>query len=282
MNLRSDHNDSPAVVKPLAGKRIVVTRARAQAADFIRRLEEIGASVIEFPTIEVQPPENFARFDEAIGKISSYDWLIVTSVNGVEPLIARLRAQGKSVLALSHLKVGAIGPQTAKKLEAAGIKVDFVPSRYQAEGILDLLSPEMMHGQRVLIPRAAKARDVLPETLRAWGASVDMVDAYQTVLPAGDELADLRRLLRQGEVNLITFTSSSTVSHFARLFDDANLSTIVGEARIACIGPITARTVEELGGHVEIVANEFTIAGLIAAIVAYYSDESGAGRDVRN
>src|SRR4030095_7565869 len=186
MNLRPEHNDSPAVAKPLAGKRIVVTRARAQSSDFIRRLEELGANVIEFPTIEVQPPENFARFDEAIGKIASYDWLIVTSVNGVEPLIARLQVQGISVASLSHLKIGAIGPQTADKLAAAGIRSGFVPSRYHVEGGWDLVGPEMMRGDRVWIPRAAKARDVLPETLRAWGASVDIVEAYQTVLPAGD------------------------------------------------------------------------------------------------
>jgi uroporphyrinogen III methyltransferase/synthase len=282
MILRSEDNKSLALTKPLAGKRIVVTRARAQALEFVQRLEELGGNVIEFPTIEIRPPENFSRFDEAIGEIASYDWLIVTSINGVEPLIARLQAQGKSVSSLSHLRVGAIGPQTADKLAAAGIKVGFVPSRYQAEGILGLLGPEIMRGQRVLIPRAAKARDVLPETLRAWGASVDIVEAYQTVLPAGDESANVRRLLRQDEVDLITFTSSSTVSHFARLFDDAKLSAIVGKAGIACIGPITAKTVEELGGHAEIVASEFTIAGLVAAIVRYHTGKSGADESVGN
>ena len=282
----SDSKNLTALDKPLSGKRIVVTRARAQAPDFIQRLEDLGGEVIEFPTIEIQPPESFAAFDQEMEKIESYDWLILTSVNGVEPFLSRLRAAGKTVAALAQLNVGAIGPETAKKLALAGIKVDRVPTRYQAEGILDLLDPEMMRGKRVLIPRAAKARDVLPETLRNWGASVDVVEAYRTIAPTGDFSA-VKLLLRQGKVDLISFTSSSTVSNFAQLFDGAKLSEILGNTVVACIGPITAKTVEELGGHAEIVADEFTVGGLIQAIVGYYSGKLGgqssdAGDGVRN
>jgi len=282
----SDSKNSTALEKPLAGMRIVVTRAHAQSLEFIRRLEELGGDVIEFPTIEIQPAENFAALDEALGKIERYDWLIFTSVNGVEPFLSRLRAADKTVVSLAKLNVGAIGPKTAKQLALAGMKVDLVPTRYQAEGILDLLDPEMMRGKRVLIPRAVKARDVLPETLRNWGASVDVVEAYRTIAPTGDFSA-VRLLLRQGKVDLISFTSSSTVSNFSQLFDGAKLSEILGNTVVACIGPITAKTVEELGGHADIVADEFTVGGLIQAIVIYYSGKlagqsSDAGDGIRN
>ena len=282
----SDSKNSTALEKPLAGMRIVVTRAHTQSLEFIQRLEELGGDVIEFPTIEIQPAENFAALDEALGKIERYDWLIFTSVNGVEPFLSRLRAADKTVVSLAKLNVGAIGPKTAKQLALAGMKVDLVPTRYQAEGILDLLDPEMMRGKRVLIPRAAKARDVLPETLRNWGASVDVVEAYRTIAPTGDFSA-VRLLLRQGKVDLISFTSSSTVSNFSQLFDGAKLSEILGNTVVACIGPITAKTVEELGGHADIVADEFTVGGLIQAMVIYYSGKlagqsSDAGDGVRN
>ena len=263
--------------KPLTGKRIVVTRARAQALEFIQRLEELGAEVIEFPTIEIRPPESFAGLDEAIGKIEGYDWLILTSVNGVEPFLSRLRAAAKSVASLAHLKVAAIGPQTASRLTSAGFYNVLVPSRYQAEGILELLEPATMRGKRVLIPRAVKARDVLPDTLRDWGAKVDVVEAYRTLAPAGD-FAAVKLLLRQGKVDLISFTSSSTVSHFSQLFDGAKLCDILGNTVVACIGPITAKTVEELAGRVDIVADEFTVAGLIQAIVAFCSGKISAVR----
>lgn len=260
---------SPGEDQPLDGKRVVVTRARAQAAEFVRKLEALGARVFDCPSIEISPPPSFAALDAAVKKIESYDWLILTSVNGVEPFLSRLQAAGKAMGALAHLKIAAIGPQTAKRLESAGVKNVAVPSRYQAEGLLDLFERQALQGKRVLIPRAAKAREVLPETLRQWGARVDVVEAYRTVAPAGD-FSEVRRLFSQREVDLVTFTSSSTVSHFCRLFDGAALGEIVGDAAVACIGPITAKTVEDLGGRASIIASRFTIDGLIDAIVAYY------------
>jgi uroporphyrinogen III methyltransferase/synthase len=264
--------NSAAFDKPLTGKRIMVTRARAQALDFIHCLENLGAEVVEFPTIEIRPPESFAGLDGALEKIERYDWLILTSVNGVEPFLSRLGAAAKSVASLDHLKVAAIGPQTAGRLEAAGFHNVLVPSRYQAEGILDLLEPETMCGKRVLIPRAAKARDVLPDTLRDWGAKVDVVEAYRTFAPAEDFSA-VKLSLRQGKVDLISFTSSSTVRHFSQLFDGAKLCDILGGTIVACIGPITAKTVEELAGRVTVVAQEFTVAGLLQAIVEHFKGE---------
>jgi uroporphyrinogen III methyltransferase/synthase len=258
--------------KPLAGIRIVVTRAGAQASGLVRQIESAGGEVVEFPTIEIQPPDDFEAFDAAIDKIEQYDWLIFTSVNSVAPFLARLRNAGKSAGALASLQVGAIGPETAKRLGSAGITTTLVPERYQAEGILDSVRPELMKGKRVLIPRAAEAREVLPETLRAWGAGVDVVVAYRTTLPKVD-LTPLVELLRRGQIDVITFTSASTVRNFVRLFGGKNLAEIAAGTAIACIGPITARTVEEAGARPAIVAKEFTTAGLTRAIVTYFQSQ---------
>lgn len=265
--------------KPLYGRRIVVTRARAQAESLARRIEELGGEVIEFPTIEIRPPESFGAFDAAVEEIDSYDWLIFTSINSVEPFLARLQQRGKTVASLEALKVGAIGPETAKRLEEAEIRVCLVPERYQAEGLLDAVEPETMRGKRVLIPRASEAREILPNTLRQWGAFVDVVIAYRTTLPTTDS-APLAELLRQRQVDVITFTSPSTVRNFVRLFDDKNLGEIAAGSALACIGPITSRTVEELGGHADLVASEFTIPGMMRAIVAHFGSNLEALNEI--
>jgi uroporphyrinogen III methyltransferase / synthase len=255
--------------RPLAGKRIVVTRARAQAAALNRRIEDVGGIVVEFPTIEIQSPESFAEFDDAARNVETYDWLIFTSVNGVEPFFARLGIHGKSAASIAGIKVGAIGPETAKRLEEFDIRACLVPERYQAEGILEAVAPETMRGKKVLIPRAAEAREILPQTLRDWGASVNVVVAYRTLLPAID-VAPLANLLSEGKIDVVTFTSSSTVRNFVRLFGDKKLSEIVAGSAIACIGPITAHTVELLGGRANIVAAEYTISGMLGAIVEFF------------
>ena len=254
--------------KPFDGRRIVVTRARAQAGVLAQRITDLGGVVIECPTIEIQPPGDFLAFDRALARLDSYDWLIFTSVNSIEPFLSRLDQVGKSVARLARLKVAAIGSETAKRLDGAGIAVAVVPERYQAEGILDSLGAAEMAGKNVLIPRAAKARNVLPETLRQWGANVDVVEAYRTAAPNID-VAALRQRLQRGDADIVTFTSSSTVSNFVELFAAADLTSIVGKAAIACIGPITAKTVEDFGGKVAITAREFTIDGLVKAMVDY-------------
>lgn len=256
--------------KPLAEKRIVVTRARAQAESLAQRIEEAGGEVIEFPTIEIQPPEDFFAFDAALEKIETYDWLIFTSVNSVEPFLSRLKRQGKSAAALATVGIGAIGPETAKRLEESGLRPALVPARYQAEGILDAIAAESVHGKRVLIPRAVEAREILPQTLRERGAVVDVVVAYRTVLPAVDP-TPLTERLRRGEIDAVTFTSSSTVKNFVRLFGERHLGAVLAGSAIACIGPITARTVQQLGGCADIVAEEFTIPGLVRAMSEYFA-----------
>jgi uroporphyrinogen III methyltransferase/synthase len=259
--------------RPLAGVTVLVTRAGAQAYGLVQQIESAGGCVVELPTIEIQPPEDFALFDAAIKEIETYDWLMFTSVNSVAPFLARLRHAGKGASAVAPLQIGAIGPETAKRLESAGIRASLIPARYQAEGILEAISPGAMAGKRVLIPRAAEAREVLPETLRAWGAVVDVVTAYRTGLPEVD-VGPVEDLLRRGKIDVITFTSSSTVRNFVSLFKGRNLAAIVGKSILACIGPITARTVEEAGCRSAIVAEEFTTAGLTRAIVAHFRGQS--------
>ena len=254
----------------LKGKRILVTRARSQALSLAQRIESLGGEVVEFPTIEVKPPTSYEPLDEAIKQIANYDWLIFTSVNGVEQFLHRFEKLGKNIAGLAGIEVGAIGPETARRLTTAQIQPRLVPKVYQAEGILETLIPENVLGKRVLIPRAAKARDILPETLRQWGARVDVVEAYQTVLPEADVSA-LCRLLRDGAIDVITFTSSSTVTNFAVMLRDQDLPRLLSRTVIACIGPITQKTVEDLGMRAEVVSEEFTIPGLVKAVVDYFS-----------
>ena len=273
-------DEQPVSSDALRGKRILVTRARSQALSLAQRIESLGGEVVEFPTIEIRPPESYGPLDQAIKQIANYDWLIFTSVNGVEQFLNRFEKLGKNVANLAGIEVGAIGPETARRLTAAQIEPTFVPKQYQAEGILEGLISETVLGKRILIPRAAKARDILPETLRRWGARVDVVEAYQTVLPQVDVSA-LCRLLREGTIDMITFTSSSTATNFAIMLRDQDLPRLLSRAVVACIGPITRKTVEDLGMRPEIVSEEFTIPGLVRAMVDYFTrtaNERPAGR----
>jgi uroporphyrinogen III methyltransferase/synthase len=254
----------------LMGRRIVVTRARRQAKPLVQAIEALGGQVIEFPTIEIRPPESYEPLDGAIERIKTYDWLIFTSANGVERFLARFEKLEKNLADLGGIEIAAIGPETAKRLEAAGIPAGLVPRRYQAEGILETLAGKTLQGKRVLIPRAAKARDILPDTLRQHGAHVDVVMAYQTVIPQIDVPA-LCGVLSAGGIDMITFTSSSTASNFAVMLSGQDLPRLLAKIAIACIGPITKKTVEDLGLRADVVAAEFTVLGLVSAIAEYFS-----------
>ncbi|MGH7929707.1 MAG: uroporphyrinogen-III synthase, partial [Candidatus Binatia bacterium] len=223
------------VSSPLCGKRIVITRARSQAAGLVRALEELGGEAIEFPTIEIEPAADPRPLDEAIQNINRYDWLIFTSANGVDIFFDRMAHFNGNAHPLGGIQCAAIGPETAKRLEAAGVKNCVVPATFKAEGILDMLRPEDMTSKRVLIPRAAKAREVLPETLRHWGAKVNVVETYRTAVPKTDP-HKLKEKLRRRAIDMVTFTSSSTVTNFAALFGGQQLAAILGETPIACIG----------------------------------------------
>jgi len=255
--------------KPLSGRRIVVTRARSQASSFVEALKRLGAETIEFPTIEIVPPASYEALDRAIQNVKQYDWIIFTSVNGVSFFSDRRAHLKKDRAGLGRIRVAAIGPETAKAVESLGVSPHVVPEEYRAEAILEMLRPEEMRGRKVLIPRAAEARDVLIRTLRQWGAQVDVVEAYRTIVPKNDP-SRMRALLLGGKVDMVTFTSSSTVKNFVALFG-AGVRKLTAAAAVACIGPITQATAEEMGIRADVVAKEYTIPGLTQSIVEYFN-----------
>jgi len=245
---------------PLLGERVLVTRARAQASELAQKLAQLGAEVIEFPLIRIEPLEDTKSFDERIRRISSYDWVIFTSVNGVEAFFWRLLASGRDARSLGTVKVAAIGPATANKLAEYGIRADCVPPKYVAESIVEELGD--VTGQRFLLPRADRARDFLPEALRRRGATVDSVAAYRTVTEEGR--TKLLAVIEQG-IDIVTFTSSSTVESFVEGIGKDNLGRLKG-VRCASIGPITTGTARKLGLEIHIEAEVHTIDGLVSAI----------------
>ncbi len=254
--------------RPLFGKRILVTRAQEQAGELSDRLRAYGADPLEWATIAIAPPDDWRHMDEAVHRLSRYKWLIFTSVNGVGPFMARLRAAGLDSRALAGLKILCIGPRTAEELSQYGLTPDAVPQPYQAEGLLEYFRGIPLQGQRILIPRAAVARELLPEQLRAMGAEVDVVTAYKTVSPAVDA-GHLKDMLAQGQVHILTFTSSSTVRNFCALVGGRDaLAALARRSVVACIGPVTAQTAVEQGLTPAIVAAHNTIPALVDAIVA--------------
>ncbi len=248
---------------PLFGRRIVITRPRGQSAGFAEKLRRLGADPIEAPTIAIDPPSDPRPLDEAIARLEGYDWLIFTSRNGVEKFVERLDASDRDWRALSA-KICAIGPATESALRALHLKVDVVPDEYVAEGLLAALEPHGLAGKRVLIPRALVARDLLPEKLGERGARVDVVAAYQTVTPPGAE-ASARELFSSGEApDWTTFTSSSTAANLAKMVGAEALRS----TRAASIGPVTSATLREIGIEPAVEAADYTVDGLITAIVA--------------
>lgn len=271
--------------RPLFGKSVVVTRSRAQASDLVAAVGAAGAVPVEFPTIKVVPPgDGYKALDAAIARLrgtaggggeiaaasgsaeaAAYDWIVFTSVNGVEAFFARLNSKG-DVRDLKGVRLGAIGPATAAALEHRGLKPDFVPAEYRAEAVLEGLLKLGAGGSRVLIPRALEAREVLPEKLAEAGAKVEVVPAYETVLDDAGA-AEMSDMLLSGEIDIITFTSSSTVKNFIKLLDGFDFQELPATVTIACIGPVTAETARELGLHVDLVAEEYTIPGLVRALI---------------
>lgn len=254
--------------EPLFGRRIVITRALAQAGTLAAALEARGAEAWEFPTIEIVPPADPGPLEKAAAEVGSYDWLIFTSANGVKAFLERLFARGKDGRSLSGVKIGVIGEATARALREWGLQADLVPEDYRAEGLLAALEGEEMAGKRVLLPRAEVVRPVLARGLRERGAAVDEVVAYRTV-PPKTQSAALRSLLEDGRVDAITFTSSSTVRNFYAVFGEETPSLLRGVA-VASIGPVTSETARELGLTVSIEASTSTVPGLVEAIVKYF------------
>ena len=258
--------------RPLFGKRIVLTRAREQAGEFARLLAAYGAEPIAAPTIKLVPPPSWEFVDQAIERLSGYSWLIFTSVNGIAPFMERLKKARRDVRALAHLQIGAIGPRTAEELTRYGLTADLIPPEFQAEGMVAALDQHDLAGTKILIPRAELARELLPEQLRMKGAAVDVVPVYRTVLPETG-LSRLKEQLQAGAVDVVTFTSSSTVSNFVELIGGIEEARrLVRKTTLACIGPITARTAEQHRLPVTIMPGENTVPALAQAIVRFYSE----------
>ncbi len=260
--------------KPLYGRCVMITRPRLQSGSFVRGLEDLGAEVIECPTIEVIPPESYVPLDRTIQGLEEYDWIVFTSVNGVREFLNRLQCLGKDGSALEGIRLAAIGPETAREIASHGIQVEFVPAEYRAEGILLGLNPAEVEGKRFLLPRAATARDILPRTLKKWGAEVDVVQAYRTV-PAKGSAAILSGVMSEHKVDMIAFTSSSTVKHFVDLISPVEMRKFFNVVAVACIGPITKGTAESNGIRVDVLAKEYTVPGLIEAMVEYFTTGPG-------
>jgi uroporphyrinogen III methyltransferase / synthase len=256
--------------KPLFGKKIIVTRAREQASEFLYALSEMGAQCLEFPTIKIIPPESWEGLEKSIRDIETYQWLIFTSVNGVKYFFDRLEVLGRDVRDLKGVKIAAIGPATAEAVRSKGLRIDLVPEEYRAESVIEAFRKEDIRGKRFLLPRAREAREILPQDLVKLGAVVDVVEAYRTVKPEEDREA-IMGMLKRGDVHMVTFTSSSTVSNFVGMFQGAPLLDWMEEVAVACIGPVTAKGAEETGLKVSLVAPEYTIPSLTKAIVDFFS-----------
>ena len=255
--------------QPLFGKRVLVTRARGQASALSELLRGYGAEPVECPTIEFVPPLDWAEVDEAINQLNSYHWLVLTSVNGVQRFMSRLAHNGRDSRSLHGLRICCIGPRTAQELEQYGLAADLVPKEYQAEGILEAMKAEGMHGQRVLIARAEEARQILPEELMASGAVVNVVSVYRTIRPKAN-LTMVKGMLQEKRIQVATFASSSTVRNFCALFGkQPEVSRLLQGVLVACIGPISAKTAEDLGLRVDVVAAQNTIPALVESLVQH-------------
>lgn len=259
--------------RPLTGCRVLVSRAKKQAGALSSALRELGCGVIEIPFIEIRKPRSYRPLDEALANIGNYDWLILTSVNGVEALFERMKIRRISTATLAGTKVAAIGPATRKAIEAHDVKVRVTPKEYVAESVVRALH-RRVKGKRVLLVRAKVARDVIPRELRKAGAQVDVMEAYETVTPESSRKRLLAALASDNrKLHAITFTSSSTVRNFVGLLGRrgarAALKKTAGHrgTHSASIGPVTSATLREFGLPVDIEATQYTVPGLVAAIV---------------
>lgn len=251
----------------LSGRRVVVTRSRAQARRLCALLEAEGAEVIEIPVIRLSPPDDYGPVDRAIERLADYQWIVFTSQNAVTAFMDRMRIRGQDPARLGRLRAATIGPATGDALRAYGIRPALAPARFVAEALVDAFArahPEGLRGTRVLLPRAVGARAVLPDGLRALGAVVDVVPLYRVEVERAQDPAAWKRL-REGTVDAVTFTSPSTVRHLIELLG-AEASRVLGPAIIACIGPVTAAAARERGLTVDLVAETYTIPGLVDAL----------------
>ncbi|HJN15171.1 MAG TPA: uroporphyrinogen-III C-methyltransferase, partial [Armatimonadota bacterium] len=254
--------------RPLFGKRVLVTRTREQASSLSGSLERLGAISIELPVIAVEAVDDYSTLDDSLKDAAGFDWLVFTSVNGVKAVLARLSDLGLDIRDLKGPRVAAIGPGTAGPLKDAGIRVDVVPERFIAEHLAEALIETDISGKRVLIARAEVARQVLPEMLREAGADVTVAPCYRTV-PAPGAGEKVIELVESGELDVVTFASSSQVTSFCECLEGRDVPELLKDVTVACIGPITAKTAVERGLAVAVSPDQYTISGLVEALVEY-------------
>ncbi len=256
--------------RPLFGRRILITRTRDQASDLVSRLEELGAECLEYATIAIAPPDSWEVLDQALTDLRRYQWILFTSIHAIHAFFGRLYEKNLDARALNGCRLGAVGTVTAECLEKYGIKADLLPEKFTGEGLAAALEGAGVQGAEILLPRALEAREVLPERLEVAGARVTIAPVYRNVIPEGYD-DKLRAELVENGVDMVTFTSSSTVNNFIHMLgvDDKELARLLAKTRIAAIGPITGKTVAEHGLKVDVQPETYTIAAMVDAILEY-------------
>jgi uroporphyrinogen III methyltransferase/synthase len=252
-------------LKPLNGMRILITRPKHQAEAFSEKLRALGATTIELPTIEIAHPTDTRQLDDAVQRLKDYRWIVFTSVHGAQFFLGRFAALGVPLSALEGVRIAAIGPATANALNEAGVRPDHVPGEFLSEKIV--LGLGDVHGQRILLPRADIASRKLPDLLRKRGALVDDVVAYRTLIP-GDLTPETVKAIFEHGVDVVTFTSPSTITNLAQVLGGEELKKLLQRTRVACIGPVTLEAAKGLGIDAEVVAMTHTIDALVEAIVS--------------
>lgn len=263
--------------KPLFGKKILVTRTRDQASELVNLLEEEGAECLEGSTIALVAPDSWAELDAALENLAGYDWLLFTSINAITFFFKRLQEQNLDARDLKGPRLGVVGTATAEALRNHGLRADLLPAEFTGEGLAEALLAEGVSGKKILLPRALEAREVLVEKLTAGGAKVTMAPVYKNVRPEG--YGEVRAALENKSIDVVTFTSSSTVTNFLEMLeikDQAEFDRLLGGVKVAVIGPITAKTALKKGLKIDIQPETFTIPAMVEAIVDYFGNESRA------
>lgn len=258
--------------RPLFGKRIVVTRTREQASELVSLLGENGAYCLEHATISIHPPDSWQEADDAIDALADFDWLLFTSINAIHHFFKRLQAKGKDCRALHGVSIAAIGRVTADILLEYGISADLIPASFTGDGLAEAMVQQGVAGKRILIPRALEARKVLEQTLTENGGTVVIAPVYQNIPPVYEGTV-LREEIKNGEVDMVTFTSSSTVVNFVSMLnvaDNQELQELLKNVKIAAIGPVTAKTILGFGLHVDVQPETYTIAAMVDSVVNHF------------
>lgn len=259
--------------RSLFGKRILITRSRAQSKKMADKIAKQGGAPILFPTIEIMPPQDYGKLDHSIMGIGAFDWVIFTSVNGVDRFFQRFFEIRQDIRDMAGPRIGAIGPMTAAAIRDRGIKVDSLAKEFVAEGLIAQFPRAEVVGKRFLIPRAEQAREVLPDGIREMGGEVEVVPVYRTVRPDDSKIEEVRGMLLNKQVDAVTFTSSSTVTHFVEMLNRNDLPDLLEDVRVASIGPVTSRTASELGLTVHVEASQYTVDGLVNALARHFGSE---------